>query len=108
MMNLPDWVDYRSAVASHRERVVIVEGWNNSVGDERALLLDMTDNTKVTQLPDLPKLCYWTGAIMSDNDVYVIGGRNNNNECVSSVYHLLLRSDACRQKSQCHLQYTVH
>ena len=28
MMNLPKWVDDDSAVASHRERVVIVGGWN--------------------------------------------------------------------------------
>ena len=98
MMNLPEWVDDRSAVASHRERVVIVGGCNNGAGDKRALLLDMRDNTKVTQLPDLPELRWYTGVVLLDNDVYVFGGYNNNSHELSSAYHLSLGSDAWQTK----------
>ena len=98
MMNIPMWVDKCSAVASHRERVVIVGGEDNGAGDERALLLDMTDNTKVTQLPDLPEPRWNTGVVLSDNDVYVVGGVNKNSGCVSSVYYLSLGSDAWQTK----------
>ena len=97
MMNLPEWVNGCSAVASHRERVVIVGGWNGD-GDERALLLDMTDNTKVTQLPDLPEPRYDTGVVLSDNDVYVVGGGNNTSCCLSSIYYLSHGSDAWQTK----------
>ena len=76
MMNIPEWVDHCSAVASHRERVVIVGKYNGNAGDKRALLLDMRDNTKVTQLPDLPEPLYYTSVVLSDNDVFVVGGFN--------------------------------
>ena len=104
MMNLPEWVNEHSSVASHRERVVIVGGYNDGDGDgdgdgdERAMLLDMTDNTKVTQLPDLPEPHYSTGVVLSDNDVYVVGGVNKNRGCLSSVYYLSLGSDAWQTK----------
>ena len=98
MMNIPEWVDGYSSVASHRECVVIVGGWNNGAGDKRALLLDMTDNTKVTQLPDLPEPLYYTRVILSDKDVYVVGGCNNNSGYFSSVYYLSLGSDAWQTK----------
>ena len=94
MMNLPEWVDDRSAVASHRKRVVIVGGRNNGAGDKRALLLDMTDSTKVTQLPDLPERRCNTSVVLSDNDVYVVGGNNNNSGNLSSFYYLSLGSGA--------------
>ena len=97
MMNIPEWVDGVSAVASHRERVVIVGAWNNGAGDKRALLLDMTDNTKVTQLPDLPEPRYYTSVVLSDNDVYVVGG-DDNSDYLSSVYYLSLGSDAWQTK----------
>ena len=98
MMNLPEWVDDGSSVASHKERVVIVGGWNNGAIDERALLLDMTDNTKVTQLPDLPEPQYSAGVVLSDNDVYVVGGVNNASGCLIPVYYLSLGSDAWQKK----------
>ena len=98
MMNLPEWVDDRSGVASHRERVVIVGGYNGNAGDKRALLLDMRDNTKVTQLPDLPEPRCNTGVVLSDNDVYVFGGFNNKSSCLSSVYYLPFGSDAWQTK----------
>ena len=97
MKNIPEWVDEYSDVASHRKRVVIVGG-NCSAGDKRALLLDMTDNTKVTQLPDLPEPRCNTSVVLSDNDVYVVGGYSNNSGCLSSVYYLPLGSDAWQIK----------
>ena len=97
-MKVPKWVDDGSAVASHGERVVIVGGWNGDVGRKRALLLDMTGRGTVRRLPALPEpLCY-TGVILSGNDVYVIGGHNNNNCYLSSVYHLSLGSTAWQKK----------
>ena len=105
MMNIPEWVDIGSAVASHRERVVIVGELNNGAADKRALLLDITDNTKVTQLPDLPEPRYGTGVILSDNDVYVVGGYNNRGY-LSSVYYLSLGSDAWQTKKS--MPYAVH
>ena len=98
MMNIPEWVDNCSFTASHRERVVIVGGWNDGAGDKRALLLDMADNTKVTQLPDLPQPCDSTGVVLSDNDVYVVGGYNNKSRELNSVYYLPLGSDAWQRK----------
>ena len=98
MMNIPEWVDNGSSVASHRERVVIVGGYNSGAGDKRALLFDMTDNTKVTQLPDLPKPCYWTGVVLFNNDVFVVGGGNNKSHELRSVYYLSLGSDAWQTK----------
>ena len=98
MMNIPEWVDDRSAVASRRKRVVIVGGWINNPGDKRALLLDMRDNTKVTQLPDLPEPRYYTSVLLSDNDVYVVGGCNKHSYYLSSVYSLSLGSDAWQTK----------
>ena len=98
MMNLPEWVDNRSSIASHRERVVIVGGWTNRSVDKRALLLDMTDNTKVTQLPNLPEARCYTSVVLSDNDVYVVGGYNDNSGCANSVYYLSLGSNAWKTK----------
>ena len=98
MMNIPEWVDDRSGVALHRERVVIVGRLNGNAGDKRALLVDLTDNTKVTQLPDLPEPRCNTGVVLSDNDVYVVGGFNRNNGCLSSVYYLSFGSDAWQTK----------
>ena len=98
MMNIPEWVDDRSSVASHRKRVVIVGGRNNRAGDKRALLLDMTNSTKVTQLPDLPEPRCNTSVLLSDNDVYVVGGYNSNSRYFSSVYYLSLGSDAWQTK----------
>ena len=97
MMNIPEWVDHCSAVASHRERVVIVGRFNGGSGDKRVLLLDMRDNTKVTQLPDLPEPRYYTGVVLSDNDVYVVGWYSKSRE-LSSVYYLSLGSDAWQTK----------
>ena len=97
MMNIPEWVDQFSDVASHRERVVIVGRFNGGSGDKRVLLLDMRDNTKVTQLPDLPERRYYTGVVLSDNDVYVVGGYSKSRE-LSSVYYLSLGSDAWQTK----------
>ena len=103
MMNISEWVSDYSSVASHRKRVVIVGRWNNGAGDKRALLLDMTDSTKVTRLPDLPEpLCY-TSVVLSDNDVYVVGGYSGRGY-LSSVYCLSLGSDAWQTKKSMSLE----
>ena len=98
LMNIPEWMDDGTAVASHKERVVIVGGYNNIDGDKRALLFDMTDNTKVTQLPDLPEARWDTGVVLSDNHVYVVGGINFNSGYLSSVYCLPFGSDVWQTK----------
>ena len=106
MMNIPKWVDGYSAVALHRKRVVIVGGRNNGADDKRALLLDMTDSTEVTQLPDLPEPRCNTSVLLSDNDVYVVGGFNKHSYYLSSVYYLSLGSDAWQtRKSMPHEVY---
>ena len=95
MMNIPEWVDHGSSVTLHRKRVIIVGGWSDG---KRALLLYMTDNTKVTQLPDLPEPRCNTGVVLSDNDVFVVGGYNDNSRFLSSVYYLPLGCDAWQTK----------
>ena len=96
MIDLPEWVGHGSYVASHRERVVIVEGFNFDKGDKRALLLDMTDNTTETKLPNLPELRDLTCVVLSDNDVYVVG--EGKCVCRSSVYYLSFGSSAWQIK----------
>ena len=98
MTNIPEWLDYGSSVASYRERVVIVGRHDGGAGDKRALLLDMRDNTKVTQLPNLPEPLSGTSVLLSANDVYVIGGRNKSDDPASSVYYLSLGNNAWQTK----------
>ena len=104
MMELPEWVNEFSAVASHKERVVIVGGRDSWQGDKRALLLDMSGNNKVTQLPDLPEPRGYTSVHLQDNDVYVIGGGKKPIDqkygYESSVYFLSLGSDAWQTKKK--------
>ena len=95
MMTLPTWVDEYTTVASYRERVVIFYGW---IGRKRALLLDTTNNTKVTQLPDLPVDRGNTSVLLSGNDVYVIGGYDKIGNCLNSVYHLSFGRDAWQKE----------
>ena len=78
---------------------------SGDIDDTRALLFDMTEkhrktNTKITYVPDLPERRHWTGAIMSDNVVYVAGGSKNckNSACVSSFYHISLGSNKWQTK----------
>ena len=104
MMNIPEWVSDRCSIASHRERVVIVGGWKGDTYDKRALLLDMRDNTKVTQLPDLPEPLCGTSALLFDNVVYVVGGINGS-DWLNSLHCLLLGSNIWKTKTS--MQQTV-
>ena len=100
VMDVPDWVDRYSSVASYRTRVVIAPGWNYMYGsrDKRAVVLDMTDNTKVTQLPAIPESRGLQSVVLADNDVYVLGGYYKRRSCISPVYYLSLGSDAWQAK----------
>ena len=99
MMDLPGPGYDNSSVASNRERMVIV---GNFYTNKQALLLDMTDNTKVTQLPDLPEPRNSPGVVLLDNDIYVVGGftikAHRHILYVSSTYFLPLGSDAWQTK----------
>ena len=101
MIDLPKWVSDGSSLASHKRCVVIVGGKNDGYGladDKRALLLNMTDNTKVTQLPDLPEPRYNPGVVLSDTDVYVVGEFTGQGGRISSVYYLSLGSVTWQKK----------
>ena len=95
MMNHPECVDHGSSVTLHRKRVVIVGGWSDG---KRPFLLDMTDNTKVTRLPDLPEPRCNTGVVLLDNDAYIVGGYNDTSRFLSTVCHSSLDSDAWQTK----------
>ena len=97
MKNLSGLVDIGSCVVSHRERVVIVGRWNRGAGDTRALFLDMTDRAEVARLPDLPEPLFDTSVVLSDNDVYVVGGYSGN--ILRYVYYLPLGSNAWQIKT---------
>ena len=104
-MRIPVWVDKSCSVVSQRESVIFMGFLSGDIDDTRALLFDMTEkhkktNTKIMYVPDLPERRHWTGAIMSDNDVYVVGGSKNckNSACVSSFYHISLGSNKWQTK----------
>ena len=97
VMDIPEWVDEYSTVALDGKRMVIVGGgWT---GTKRALLVDMTCNTKVTKeqgftapelptsLPDLPVPLADTGIVLSHNGLYVIGGYDDKRVDCNSVYY---------------------
>ena len=100
MVNIPVWMDKSCSIVSQRESVVIMGFLSGDIDDTRALLFDMTDKTKATFVPDLPERRHWTGAIRSENDVYVVGGSKyyKNRGCASSFYHLSLGSDEWQTK----------
>ena len=98
IMYIPEWVDHRSSIASHKNHVAIVAGWSGWNGDNRALLLQMTGNTQVTMLPDLDDPIVDPGVVLSDNGVYVIGGFDNYLGHLSSVSYLPIGSDAWQEK----------
>ena len=98
-MLLPDCVDNDSAIACDGERVVIVGGWNSVRGNRHALLVDMRGDGHVRKLPNLPEPRFYTGVVLSGNDVYVFGGGNKYNYVLSSVYHLSLGSDAWQPRA---------
>ena len=95
MMAIPGWVDRGSSVDSHRKHVVIVGGHNGDAGNKLALLVDMTENM---QLPDLPEPLRFSGVLLSDKDVYVVGGNNDNRCHLNFVYYLSPGSDAWQTK----------
>ena len=90
---------HKSAVLhNYKKHVVIVGKFEN--GDGHAMLIDLTNNKKVTHsLPHLPSPVFNVGIGMSDNDVYVIGGRTENVNSLSSVYCLPFGNDRWMIKS---------
>ena len=95
MTNLPGWADISSSLGSDGHRVVIVRPILHFT---RAMLVDMTDSTKITQLPNLSKPLFGESVVLSTNDVYVVGGYNNDNGSLCSVYYLSIGSDAWQTK----------
>ena len=91
--DLPDWVDSGSSVASNKEQVVIVGGRNKGAFSKRVLLLDNANNTEQVNLPSLPETLLYTGVVLSDDGMYVVGGSNSR-----SVYHLSFGSDSWQVK----------
>ena len=95
MTNLPGWADTSSSLGSDNQRVVIVRPILHFT---RAMLVDITDSTKITQLPNLPEPLFGASVVLSNNDVYVVGGYSNDNGSLCSVYYLSLGSDAWQTK----------
>ena len=105
---LPDWVNDGSSMASHKELVVIVEGWSHGPVNNRVLLFDMADmpvNTQEVNLPSLPELHSYTGVSLSDTGMYVVGVSNSHSDHMSSLYYLSFSSDVWQIKKP--LPYTV-
>ena len=75
------------AVALHRKRLVIVDGSRST----HAMLLDMADKTNV-KLPNLPQPVEYPGVVLTDDAVFVFGGRINNLS-LKTVYYLSLGDD---------------
>ena len=99
LMDLPEWMESYSSIASRRKGVNVLVGRRNGAGNKHTLLIDMTGNTKVTQLPDQPHPRHSTTVPLSVDDVFVVGRRNNNTRGeLSSVYLLSLGSDAWQRK----------
>ena len=102
VMDIPEWVDECSTVSLDGKRMVIVGGTGEDRTNKRALLVDMTCNTKVTkeqgftapELPtsitELPVLLREAGIFLLHNGLYVIGGRNGKYVDCNSVYYLSL------------------
>ena len=100
VMDVPEWVDEYSTVSLDGKRMVIVGG--GMTGTKRALLVDMTSNTKVTKeqgftapeqltsLLELPTPLCETGVVLLHNSLYVIGGCDDERVDSNSVYYLPL------------------
>ena len=87
VMDIPKGMDCGSAVALHRKRLVIVGG----IRITQAFLLDMADKTNV-QLPNLPRPVKIPGVVLTEDAVFVFGGRIKN-RIVNTVYYLSLGDD---------------
>ena len=103
MTNLPGWADISSSLDSDGHRVVIVRPILHFT---RAMLVDMTDNTKLAQLPNLPKQLFGASVVPSNNDVYVVGVYNNDNGSLCSGYYLSFGSDTWQTKKS--MPHTVY
>ena len=87
--SIPLWVDDGSALASYKEKVVIVGGFNCGEGNKSAVLVNLVKiNPKDQQLPDLPEPHYYSGVVLSHYDMYVVGGFNKERRQLDSVYYL--------------------
>ena len=62
MTNFPGWADNSTSLGSDFHRVVIVRP---ILYFTRAMLIDMTDTTKVTQLPNLPEPLFGASVVLS-------------------------------------------
>ena len=87
VMNIPGGLHPCSTVALHRKRLVITGG----VPITQAFLLDIADKTNV-QLPNLPLPVRCPGVVLTDDEVFVFGGRVNS-RIVNTVYSLSLGDD---------------
>ncbi len=82
------------------EGVLILGGENENLTSDKVFLLryDATNDTlEITEYPPLPEPLAYTAAILEDNFVYVVGGKNSK-KSINSFYRISLTDKAKWEK----------